>query len=115
MLHRRLRSAMLSTLVVGAIALPASAETITPIAEVQRGTSVTVSGTVDRILDEDEFRLSDDSGRIDVYIGPSIVPADVGDRVTLRGIVDDGLSREIYAREMVLPDGSTVTFDRRYE
>ena len=93
----------------------ASAETITPINEVQRGTAVTVEGTVDRILDEDEFRLADGSGRIDVYIGPNIVPANLGDQVLVRGIVDDGLTREIYAREMVLPDGSTITFDRGYD
>ena len=93
----------------------ASAETITPINEVRRGTAVTVEGTVERILDEDEFRLADASGRIDVYIGPNVVPANLGDRVTVRGIVDDDPAREIYAREMVLPDGSTVTFNRRYD
>ena len=96
-------------------AVPAAAETITPIGDVQRGTAVTVQGTVERILDEDEFRLADASGRIDVYIGPNMVPANVGDEVTVRGIVDDDLRRDIYAREMVLPDGSTVTFDLRYD
>lgn len=109
------RPAILAAAVAIFATSAASAETITPINEVQRGTAVTVEGTVERILDEDEFRLADASGRIDVYIGPNIVPANLGDRVMVRGIVDDGLTREIYAREMVLPDGSTITFDRRYE
>ncbi|WP_298913991.1 NirD/YgiW/YdeI family stress tolerance protein [uncultured Algimonas sp.] len=92
-----------------------SGETVTPIRSVQRGTSVVLQGTVDRILDEDEFRLRDDSGHIKVYVGPNLVPAQTGDRVTVRGLVDDDNRREVYAREMVLSDGSTVVFDRRYE
>ena len=96
-------------------AMPASAETITPIGDIQRGASVTVTGTVDRILDEDEFRLADETGRVRVYIGPNQVPAQIGDEVTVRGIVDDDITLEIYARQMVLPDGTTVTFDLRYQ
>lgn len=100
---------------ISPMVVPALAETITPIGDIQRGTTVTVVGTVERILDEDEFRLADETGRIRVDIGPNIVPANVGDEVTVRGLVDDDLRLEIYAREMVLPDGTTVTFDRRYE
>ncbi|MGP1253252.1 MAG: NirD/YgiW/YdeI family stress tolerance protein [Kiloniellales bacterium] len=115
-MHQRItRSGVLAAAVALLIVAPASAETITPIDEAQRGTAVTLEGTVERILDEDEFRLADATGRIDVYIGPNMVPANVGDRVTVRGIVDDGLTRDVYAREMVLPDGSVVTFDRRYD
>ena len=100
----------------GLLAVPqAIAETITPIGEVQRGTSVTVQGAVERLLDEDEFRLTDASGSIRVYVGPNIVPAQVGETVTVRGFVDDDFVREIYAREMVLADGSVVRFDRRYD
>ena len=93
----------------------AVAESITPIGEVQRGSSVTVQGTVERLLDEDEFRVADASGSIIVYVGPNIVPAKAGDDVTVRGFVDDDLVIEIYAREMVLSDGSVVRFDRGYE
>ena len=100
-----------------AIAVPgtALAERVTPIADVQRGTQVTVAGTVERILDEDEFRLTDQSGSIDVYVGPNWVPADTGETVTVRGFVDDGWIREIYARELIRADGSVVQFDRRYD
>ena len=100
----------------GLLTVPqALAESITPIGDVQRGTSVTVQGAVERLLDEDEFRLTDASGSIDVYVGPNIVPANVGETVTVRGFVDDDLVLEVYAREMVLGDGSVVRFDRRYD
>lgn len=87
----------------------------TPIGDLVRGTTATIEGTVDRILDEDEFRISDTSGSIKVYIGPNIVPVDVGEKVTVRGFVDDDLRKEFYARELVRADGTVVTFDRRYD
>lgn len=98
-----------------ATAAPLSAETVTPIAEVQRGTMVTVAGTVERILDTDEFRLADDSGSIRIYVGPNWVPAEIGESVSVRGFVDDGLSREIYARELTRADGTVVTFEHSYD
>jgi len=89
---------------------------VTPIAEAQRGTMVTVRGTVERITDEDEFRLTDASGTIRVYVGPNWVPADVGETVTVSGFVDDGLGpREIYARTLTRADGTVVAFERRYD
>ncbi|WP_372425658.1 NirD/YgiW/YdeI family stress tolerance protein [Salinarimonas chemoclinalis] len=89
---------------------------VTPIAEAQRGTMVTVRGTVERITDEDEFRLADASGTIRVYVGPNWVPADVGEAVTVSGFVDDGLGpREIYARTLTRADGTVVAFERRYD
>lgn len=90
---------------------------ITPIAEAQRGTMVTVQGTVERITDEDEFRLTDASGSILIYVGPNLVPADVNEAVTVSGFVDDDLigPKEIYARELTRADGSVVTFRQSYE
>ena len=119
---RSIKSFLLSLPLVAGLALPAlgsdssTADTITPIDDVRRGTIVTVAGTVERITDEDEFVLADDSGSIRVYVGPNWVPAQVGDAVTVHGFVDDDfLSRELYARTLTMPDGSTVTFDRRYD
>lgn len=89
----------------------------TPIAEVKRGTMVTVAGIVERITDEDEFRLTDSSGGIQIYVGPNWVPADLGEAVTINGFVDDDVigPLEIYARSLTRADGSIITFDRRYD
>ena len=102
-------------LLAATIAAPALASVL-PIAEVTRGSMVTVQGTVERITDEDEFRLADASGTIRVYVGPTMVPASVGEVVTVTGFVDDDFGpMEIYAREMTLADGSKVTFSHSYE
>jgi uncharacterized protein YdeI (BOF family) len=94
----------------------ALANTITPVADAQRGTMVTVQGTVERITDEDEFRLADASGTIRVYVGPNWVPADVGESVIVNGFVDDDPGpREIYARSLTRADGTVITFDLRYD
>jgi uncharacterized protein YdeI (BOF family) len=99
------------------LAAPAAfASQITPIADAQRGTMVTVKGTVERITDEDEFRLADASGNIRIYVGPNWVPAEVGEIVIVNGFVDDDLGpREIYARSLTRADGTVIAFERRYE
>jgi uncharacterized protein YdeI (BOF family) len=112
-----MRLAFLSALFLAAAPLAVSAATngATRIADLVRNTNVTVVGTVDRLTDEDEFILADASGSVRVYVGPNFVPVNPGDAVTVRGFVDDDFRLEIYAREIVRPDGSTVTFDHRYE
>jgi uncharacterized protein YdeI (BOF family) len=104
------------TAAIAFVALPAHAQKdITPINDAERGTMVTVQGTVARILDEDTFRLTDDSGAIRVYVGPNAVPADLGEAVTVHGFVDDDLGpREIYARSLTRADGEVVTFEHSY-
>jgi len=93
----------------------ADADHVTPIADVKRGTMVTVEGTVERITDEDEFRLTDASGSIRVYVGPNWVPAEVGELIIVSGFVDNDLGpREIYARSLTRADGSVVVFERGY-
>jgi Uncharacterized conserved protein len=101
-----------------ACAVPAFAQDAppTPIGEVQRGTFATVAGDVSRILDEDTFRLQDATGRIRVYIGPNRMPVRAGDTVVVEGFVDDDPGpRELYADTLTLPDGTVVTFERRYD
>lgn len=103
-----------------AFSLPLNAQTtpeITPIADTQRGTMITVQGTIERITDADEFLLTDATGSIRIYVGPNWVPANPGEAVTVSGFVDDALigPKEIYARELTRSDGSTVTFDHAYE
>lgn len=85
---------------------PAAQANITAIDNVKRGSMVTVQGTVERILDTDEFRLADETGDIKVYVGwQNFVPVDVGDRITVKGFVDNDLLLEIYAREITHSDG----------
>lgn len=92
------------------------ADPVTAISDAQRGTVVTVQGTVERVTDEDEFRLADATGSIRIYVGPNWVTADVGEEVTVNGFVDDDFGpREIYARTLIRADGTEITFDRQYD
>jgi uncharacterized protein YdeI (BOF family) len=82
----------------------------------QGETIVTVQGTVESIRDEDEFILKDETGSIQIYIGPNTMPVSVGDEVTVKGMFDnDVIEREIYAHELTDTDGNVTTFERRYE
>jgi uncharacterized protein YdeI (BOF family) len=83
--------------------------TLTAIEDVTRGSSVAVQGTVGRILDSDEFRLVDDTGSIDVYIGwQNQLPVKSGEQVTVKGVVDDDGSLELYAKEIIHGNGQTT-------
>jgi hypothetical protein len=102
---------LLVSSVLALLAFPAFAGT-TPIADLRAGTTATISGTVEAITDEDEFRLADASGTVIVYIGAGIVPFDTGEQLTVNGIVDRELGLlELYARTATRADGSVVTFD----
>ena len=93
-----------------------SAETITPIDEVKRGSMVTVAGTVERILDSDEFRLDGGTGKLRIYVGPNWVPATVGQFVTVMGFVDRGFGpKELYARTLTDAEGQVFRFEHRYD
>lgn len=86
-------------------------------ADVRRGQSVHLRGTVERIRDTDEFVLRDDSGSIRVYIGwRNRMPVSTGDVVTVFGVADDdvfpGRRPEIYASRIVMSDGRTVSLVR---
>jgi uncharacterized protein YdeI (BOF family) len=110
----KLAAILVATLL--AVALPASANDLTPVGDVERGTMVTVAGDVQRITDTDEFRLSDDTGSIKVYVGPNWVPVAVGESVTVSGFVDNDFGRlELYARTLIRADGTVVQFEHRYD
>ena len=100
-----------------ALAAPAAlAETVTDIGSIERGDRVTLQGEVTRILDDDEFRLEDATGSVRVYIGwRNRVMVDVGETVTVKGVVDDDLDTffrpEIYAEEIILEDGSSISLN----
>ena len=94
---------------------PALAE-ITPIADLQRGHSITVEGVVDRFFDTDEIRLRDASGTVRVYLGPDMLPIESGERIRISGVMDNDIAfNELYAREVTREGGEIITIDRRYE
>jgi uncharacterized protein YdeI (BOF family) len=95
-------------------ALPGMAFASLTIADLQPETQVTISGVVDRITDEDTFVLRDDSGEVEIYLGPNLVPVAVGSSVTVSGIVDDGLYLEIYAQSLETSEGEVFTFRHGY-
>ncbi len=90
----------------------ATDDRITPIGSLRRGQPATVRGTVARILDSDELRLTDDTGSVRVYVGwRNRVPARAGERVTVSGVMDDDpwpLRPELYADTITLADGTRV-------
>ncbi|MGF1501089.1 MAG: hypothetical protein ACFBSD_04665 [Paracoccaceae bacterium] len=65
------------------------------------GTAVSVSGTVQRVSDDDEFLLEDATGTVEVYLEQGGVTVRAGDEVTVRGVVDDDAPLEIYAQEVL--------------
>jgi uncharacterized protein YdeI (BOF family) len=93
---------------------PALARDLTAIGDLQRNMPVAIQGTVDRFVDEDEFLLRDETGVVLVYVGPNRVPATLGERVTVIGVVDEDPRLEIYAQELVRADGTRVTLPHDY-
>lgn len=89
----------------------------TPIASLEPYQTVLVEGVVERITDEDEFRIRDDSGSVRVYIGwRNRMPVAVGERAQVVGIVDSGgpagLFREIYAYEITTATSRVTDLQR---
>jgi uncharacterized protein YdeI (BOF family) len=83
---------------------------ITKISALERYTTTHIKGEVVRILDEDEFRLKDNSGKIKVYVGwknPGVVKK--GDVITVKGMLDPGIFfDEFYASEIILENGDVI-------
>jgi hypothetical protein len=108
------------TAAIAFVALPAHAhahaqQDTHAMAQAERGTMVTIQGTVARILDKDMVRLTDDKRVIRVYVSPGFVPADIGEAVTVHGFVDDQRGpREIYAQSLTRADGAVVSFNQLY-
>lgn len=115
MIHSIRIAALSLSLVASAAWAQSAPQPVTPIHDVQRGSMVTVEGTVQRITDTDTFRLTDATGNIRVDVGyPNFVPVQVGETVRVIGFVDRDPLKEIYAREIVHADGRVSRLDRRY-
>jgi uncharacterized protein YdeI (BOF family) len=102
-------------------AAPQTAPTVpSRISDIRPYDTVLLRGTVERITDDDEFRLRDDSASIGVYIGwRNAMPVAVGDEISVLGIVDArgpaGLGREVYAHEVTTGDGRRIELQPRRE
>lgn len=95
----------------------AFAEEVTFIGNLERGMSATIEGEVSRILDEDEFRIQDETGSVRVYIGwKNRVSFPTGEKLTVRGFVDDDLASyfrpEFYAFEIIREDGTVIELNQ---
>ncbi len=97
------------------VAAPTSLVAGQTLAEISSDKRVTISGVVDRITSEDTFILKDHTGRIPVYLGPNRVAVEEGLPVTVHGLVDDDVPREIYADRMRIGDGPQLELDHRYD
>ena len=110
----RLISLALAGLFVLVLSQTASlAAAVTKIEDIERGASVVLQGKVTHVLDDDTFRLWDQTGSVDVHLGlRNRVMVQVGEEVTVKGFVDDELPgyfrREIHAQEVVRGDGTRV-------
>lgn len=82
---------------------------VTLIRDVTRNTMVTVSGTVQRITDEDEFVLEDPTGTISVWTGSQFFTVTAGEAIMVTGFIDDDLLLELYAQEITRADGTVLT------
>ena len=103
----------LPLLIILLVAPLSYADDITAIDLLERGMAANIKGEVTRILDEDEFRITDQTGSMRVYIGwKNRVNIPVGETVTVRGVVDDDLVSyfrpEFYAFEIVREDGTVI-------
>jgi uncharacterized protein YdeI (BOF family) len=85
----------------------------TSLRDLRQGMPAVIDGVVERITDDDEFLLADETGSILVYIGPNPMPVRAGDRVRVAGTVDDDGPLELYATEVTLPDGRVVPLPNR--
>jgi uncharacterized protein YdeI (BOF family) len=107
-----IRAFLISVLALFIVA-PVAAEKVTPIADLEPGMTATVEGKVTRILDEDEFRMEDETGSVRVYIGwKNRVSIPVGETISVRGFVDNDLVArfrpEIYAFKITREDGTVI-------
>jgi uncharacterized protein YdeI (BOF family) len=81
---------------------------VSSISELVRNTLVTIQGTVTRASEEDEFILKDSTGSVQVYTGRTFFTVNVGDVVTVTGLVDEAALLEIYADEITFEDGTVI-------
>lgn len=82
---------------------------ITEIDALKNYTTAYIKGEVTKILDEDEFRLTDSSGDIRVYTGwRNTNMVSEGSMVTVQGKLEIGWLKEFYAEKIIFSDGKVI-------
>ncbi|MFW5820033.1 MAG: hypothetical protein ACOCWA_01990 [Bacteroidota bacterium] len=83
------------------------------IKELENYTSSLIKGKVIKIMDEDEFRLQDESGKIKVYTGwKNTNTVSPGETVSLKGYLDPGILKEFYASEIIRENGERILLEK---
>lgn len=106
-----------TALASGALAAPSSGNSINAIKDMKNGASVSLEGTIDDITNEREFVLRDSSGTIavDIESNQSVV-FEKGDTVTVKGLVDNGLTgTDINASEILVHKSPTAILEDAIE
>ncbi len=86
---------------------------ITNISDLRSYSEATIKGEIVRIVDEDEFRIKDESGKIKVYTGwKNNLKVKTGEKITVKGYLDGGIFREFYATEITLKSGERITLKK---
>ena len=84
----------------------------TKISELKNYQNSYIKGQVIKILDEDEFRLEDSSGKIKVYTGwKNTFVVDKGENITVKGKLDPGIIKEFYATQIIRENGEVITLE----
>ena len=81
---------------------------VSSITALVRNTMVTIEGTVTRASEEDEFIIKDSTGSVQVYTGRTFYTVQVGDVVSVSGLVDESAQLEVYADEIRFEDGTIL-------
>jgi uncharacterized protein YdeI (BOF family) len=97
----------------GQVVVTPSAEAVINIGDITRNTPVFIRGVVEEVSDEDEFVIQDATGSVRVWTGATFFTVSLGEEVSVRGFVDDGLLLEVYAQEITRSDGTVLTIDLR--
>ena len=80
-----------------------SYKTIAPISAMPVNGKVQVSGKVNKIYDNDEIVLSDNSGKVDIFTNHNHLNLHIGEPITVAGTLNHGHLKEIigYRKEII--------------
>ena len=82
------------------------------ISELEKYKPAQIEGKVIKIMDEDEFRVKDESGKIKVYTGwKNTNTVSLGEKIKIKGYLDPGIIKEFYASEIIRENGEKIILE----